>query len=324
LETAEKAVKSAFEKTGGTGLILNTLDIQNPNGLFVPLSVLNDLRRRLYERVRTVLSETNAQSKRAERENILTEETLSPSPSGLPLSYVVKTDDGAFFKLMSEEKDLPLKETIFMLSAETDLSLFTSTDKEKIRFALPTVARRWDTRALKKKIEDLLAAGFRKFEIANVWGLNIFKDKDVDLSFDWPVYVANSSAARAVLDLGASFFTVSPETPNPEALFKAFPRQAAAVIYQDPPLFTSEVCPYAASEGKCQQCGGNRSEVLTSRYGSFVSVMKNCRHFLLGEHPRIKKQEMIKAGAVLLRIEFLYRNETPQNRMKILHKTITG
>jgi hypothetical protein len=166
--------------------------------------------------------------------------------------------------------------------------------------------------------------GFQKFEIANVWGLNALRNKKVDFSCDWPVYVANLSAARAVLETGASFFVVSPETPKPDELFRAFPTQATAVIYQDPPLFVSESCPYAALEGKCQKCGGNRSEVLTSRYGTFVSVMKNCRHFLLGENPRIKKQEMIKAGASRLRIEFMYRYEKPEQRMEILRQLMNN
>ena len=43
---------------------------------------------------------------------------------------------------------------------------------------------------------------------------------------------------------------------------------------------------------------------------------------LLGEHPRIKKQEMIKAGARLFRIEFLYRCENPRQRMDTLARLI--
>ena len=318
LETAENGIKNAFSKTGGTGLILGELTILNPDGLFVPLSVLNDLRRRLYEQVGQVLKSSAETQKAAEKESVLNREAalsvrVRPEPS-----LSVKTDDEAFFKELIRSEGAPVGEIVFMLSPKTDLSLFEQTNNEKIRFALPAVARSWEMQALKQRIDSLIAGGFKKFEIANVWGLNALKGKGVDFSCDWPVYVANLSSAQAVLETGASFFTVSPETPEPSSLFAAFPDKAAAVVYQDPPLFVSESCPYAALEGKCQHCGGNRVESISSRYGSFVSVMKDCRHFLLGEHPRMKKREMIKAGARLLRAEFLYRPENPRQRADTL------
>ncbi|MBO4643616.1 MAG: U32 family peptidase [Alphaproteobacteria bacterium] len=322
VETAENAVRKAFEKTGGTGLVLKSLEIENPDKLFVPLSVLNELRRGLYERVGIELSQTAAEQKAKEKEDILSRESVSATSSDLKPSYSVKTDDEVFFKTLIESEDLPLDEIVFLLSPKTDLSLFEPKKADKIRFALPVVARSWEMQALKEKIKTLTSKGFRKFETANVWGLNALKNKSVDFSCDWPVYVANLSAARGVLETGASSFVVSPETPEPETLFKAFPEQATGVIYQDPPLFVSESCPYAALESKCQNCGGNRIEELKSRYGTFISVMKNCRHFLLGEHPRLKKQEMLKAGARRLRLEFLYRNEKPEQRTDILRRLI--
>ena len=288
--------------------------------LFVPLSVLNDLRRRLYERVGQRLSDLTAIGKTMEKESILKREAalsvqIKPSPF-----FSVKTDDELFFKSLTEASEFPINETVFMLSPKTDLSLFERADKDRVRFALPAIARFWETRALKQKIESLVEKKFKKFEIANVWGMDVLKNKSVDFSCDWPVYVANLSAARAVLETGASSFMVSPETPEPDALFSVYPAQATAVVYQDPPLFVSESCPYAALESKCQQCGGNRSEILTSRYGTFVSVMKECRHFLLGEHPRMKKQEMIKSGARRLRAEFLYRSVPAEQRMNIVRR----
>ncbi|MBR4126941.1 MAG: U32 family peptidase [Alphaproteobacteria bacterium] len=322
LETAENAIKNAFSKTGGTGLVLEELTISNPDGLFVPLSVLNDVRRRLYDKARQTLADSAGAHKTAEKENILKRESALSVQAGVEKSFSVKTDDEAFFKALVETENMPVDEIVFMLSPETDLALFELKDAGKIRFALPAIARRWEMQALKQKIDSLIAVGFKKFEIANVWGLNVLKNKNVDFSCDWPVYVANLSAAQAVLETGASFFTVSPETPEPDALFDAFSDKAVAVIYQDPPLFVSESCPYAALEGKCQNCGGNRVENIRSRYGSFVSVMKNCRHFLLGEHSRLKKREMVKAGARLLRAEFMYRHETEEQRTDILRRLI--
>ncbi|MBQ8346561.1 MAG: DUF3656 domain-containing protein [Alphaproteobacteria bacterium] len=321
-ETAQKAVSDAFSKTGGTGLVLGGLTVENSEKLFVPLSVLNELRRRLYEQAGAVLAQARLEQKTREKENILKQETFPAvvSPSG-GVFYSVKTDDPVLAAALIRE-EMPVDEIVFELSPDTLAALPNALPKEKIRFALPAVARAWETESLKRDVQALIGAGYEKFEIGNVWGLSVFKGQKVDLSFDWPVYAANSSAARALADLGASGFVVSPETPDPAGLFAAFPDLAAGVVYQDPPLFISETCPYAALDGKCQKCGGNRQEIITSRYGEFVSVMKNCRHFLLSKRPVVKKREMLAAGAKRLRVEFMRRSDDAVRRIAELRRLI--
>lgn len=324
LETAEKSIREAFAKTGGTGLILERTEISNPDGLFVPLSVLNDLRRRLYELVSEILRMRKTKEKQDLKKRILAVET--PVASGaVPKeeTYLIKTDDISLLRALMPEDWARLSEVVFEFCADTNLADFEGFDSSKLRWALPTVARAWEMPGLKKKIDEILAAGMHRFEIGNFWGLGVLKKKPADIAFDWPVYVANASAARAVLELGTcSVFTVSPETPEPEALFMGFPKQATAVIYQDMPLFISETCPYAALASQCENCGGNREEIMVSRYGTFVSVMKNCRHFLLNERPRVRKKEAVEAGAKRMRIDFMHRRVPAEERIRILRKVL--
>lgn len=324
-ETAQKAIGDAFSKTGGTGVALAGLVVENPEKLFVPLSVLNDLRRRLYEQVSEKLKLARQERKILKKEGILKQEAreiqVAPSDPPLVVSYSVKTDDPALAAALAQGNE-PVDEIVFELSGNTDLDLFKGFPREKVRFALPAVARAWETDKIKDEVRALIAAGFKKFETGNVWGLNVFEGRNVDLSFDWPVYAANSSAARALSDMGASGFVVSPETPDPAGLFAAFPDLAVGVVYQDPPLFVSETCPYAALDGKCRNCGGNRQETMTSRYGEFVSVMKNCRHFLLAKRPVVRKREMIAAGAKRLRAEFMRRAGGVDQRIAELRRLI--
>ena len=321
-QTAQNAVQEAFAKTGGTGLVPEKVNIDNPEKLFVPASVLNELRRNLYEQVCAVLKKNKLDQKRKEKEKILMSEKFPlTNPQNAPLSFGVKTDDPALALALWQNK-APIDEIIFELSADTDLSVFEKVPKEKFRFALPAVARAWEIQKLKEIVKNLINNGYDLFEIAHLWALNCFKEKKVDLSFDWTIYVANSFAASAVLQMNASRFVISPETPNPTDLFKAFPNQAIGLIYQDPPLFVSETCPYAALKGKCQNCGKNRQEIISSRYGDFLSVMKNCRHFLLAKKPDVKKKEMSIAGAHNMRIEFMRRSVNPNQRMNILLELI--
>ena len=324
VETARKSIQNAFAKTGGTGLILDRAEISNPDGLFLPLSVLNDLRRRLYELVSEILKMRKTKEKQDLKKRILAVET--PVASGaVPKeeTYLIKTDDISLLRALEPQDWMRLSEVIFEFGADTNLADFEKFDRSKLRWALPTVARAWEMAGLKKKTDEILAAGMHKFEIGNFWGLGVLKKKGADIAFDWPVYVANVPAARSVLELGTcSVFTVSPETPEPETLFKGFPKQATAVIYQDVPLFISETCPYAALASRCENCGGSREETMVSRYGTFVSVMKNCRHFLLNERPRIRKKEAVEAGAKRMRMDFMHRHVPAEERIAVLRKLL--
>ena len=321
-ETAQKAIRDSFSKTGGSAFVLKEMTVENPQKLFVPLSILNDLRRQLYEQAGEKADRVRQEQKTHQKEEILKQEVLSVSvvPSAV-VSYNVKTDDPAFAAVLAQSEE-PVDEIVFELASDTSPELLKNLSKEKIRFALPAVARAWETEFLKRRIQALISAGYEKFEIGNVWGLSVFKGQKIDLSFDWPVYAANSSAVRALLDLGVSGFVVSPETPDPTGLFKAFSDRAIAVVYQDPPLFVSETCPYAALDGKCQKCGGNRCEKITSRYGEFVSVMKNCRHVLLAKNPVKKKRDLTAAGAKRLRLEFLKRPQSVEQKLSVLRRLI--
>ena len=50
-ERTEAAVRKCFGKLGGSGWSLASLTVEDPEGLFVPTSVLNDLRRELVARL---------------------------------------------------------------------------------------------------------------------------------------------------------------------------------------------------------------------------------------------------------------------------------
>ena len=53
IERVGQTIKDVFAKTGNTNFSLKTIQAYNPENLFVPVSVLNDLRRRLYEKTGT-------------------------------------------------------------------------------------------------------------------------------------------------------------------------------------------------------------------------------------------------------------------------------
>ena len=252
------------------------------------------------------------------KEKILSAETASPKAvvTDRP-KIIVKTDQPAIFKAFEAEDWAKIDEAVIELPVGYAEPI-ACPDMRKIRFALPTVIRARD--AWRKTMQTLTAQGAKKFEIGNIGGLTFLKGLHADIAFDRFIYVANAAAAREALALGASRFTVSYEAPDPQALFAAFPDKANAVIYQDLPLFISETCPYASVAGKCLKCGGCRQQTISSRYGTFVSVMKHCRHFLLNEKPHLRKKEA--EGAQWQQTDFMYRNWTPQAAVEMFRKIV--
>lgn len=317
LETANKSIRDSFAKTGGTGLCLDKIEIEN-DGLFVPMAVLNEVRRALYNAVSERLTERAAAEQKALKEKILSAETASPKAvvTDRP-KIIVKTDQPAIFTAFEAEDWAKIDEAVIELPVGYAEPI-ACPDMRKIRFALPTVIRARD--AWRKTMRTLTAQGAKKFEIGNIGGLTFLKGLHADIAFDRFIYVANAAAAREALALGASRFTVSYEAPDPQALFAAFSDKANAVIYQDLPLFISETCPYASVAGKCLKCGGCRQQTISSRYGTFVSVMKHCRHFLLNEKPHLRKKEA--EGAQWRQIDFMYRNWTPQAAVEMFRKIV--
>ena len=317
VETAESSARKAFEKAGGTGLLPTNIAVET-NGLFAPMSALNELRRGLYEKVSALVAERRAENAAKRKAAILAAEKAPAVSVKAPAPrFIVKTDHPSVLSAFTAEDWNNIAEVV----VEPDGDKIPCPDIRKIRFALPTVLRASDA-LYRKRIADLIAQGAKKFEIGNIGGLTFLRDAKADISFDSPLYVANRQAALHCLELGASRFTVSPETPDPTGLFTEFGDKACAVVYDDPVLFVSETCPHASLAQKCLKCGGNRQDEMTSRYGKFVSVMKNCRHFLLSEKPRMRVRE--NAGAAVMRLDFVLRRHDPEKAVETFRKVLVA
>ena len=88
----QNAVQSCFEKTGNTDLMLNQIILHNDNKLFVPVSVLNELRRMLYDQI-----SVQYESHKLPLEDDANKTTKQPK-------WIIKTDD------LSCIKELELKD----------------------------------------------------------------------------------------------------------------------------------------------------------------------------------------------------------------------
>lgn len=292
------AVTQAFEKVGDTSLCLNHLTFENPDKLFVPVSVLNDLRRRLYEQIE-IKSEirTLPQTKMIEH--------------GFK-GWIIKTDRPENLPPLDDD----IKEVIIALSPETDFAYVQKLPKNKVRLALPTVCRNPDI--FRAVVTHALDAGYKKWEIGNVWALALLPEKGVDISFDNSLYTLNTQAIQMARDMGASRVTLSFEdtADNLFCLVKEASLPVVFVAHSDVPLFTSANC---IRPHDCKHCkGGVEWFHLKKGADRYQALSQPCQTMVFNDKALYLGTVAKALNPDFIRLDFMYKTYSAQDISAIL------
>ncbi len=242
----EPAVRKCFGKLGGTGWSLGVLTVDDPEGLFVPASVLNDLRRELVSRL-------DAAKRRRREEKIANvvcglKERLSvqSASNGSPIRRTVK------IRLGQKVPEGKWDEVVVAIGHTGDIPEFDGA----VRLALPVFTKEGDYNRLRGRVKTLLRAGYRKWEAADLAGIRMLRALGVeDLTADWTLYAFNGLSAEALAELGAKRCVLSPED-DPSHGTAAFPIPAEHLVQQSTPLFISVTKPAADNATRLTDADG--------------------------------------------------------------------
>lgn len=343
------AARGAFEKLGATSLVLGSFRWHNKEHLFVPVSRLNALRRDLGADLEAAIRQAAA-----ERVNRLQAELcpVVPQPRRTEhFRWSIKVDRIGFLDAFADPDLADVDEVVIDIARDHLTLLVQKLDewaarlgRDRLRLALPALTRRWEEKGLTHKIERLRAAGWSKWEAANLsaWtflasggresleeasetvsfsqGAHASRSPDIDLASDWSLYVVNRLAARQLLTMGVTRFALSPEDglANWRSLLAEFGSQAVLIVYQDTPLFLAESCAYANLIGGCPgkaNCRFESMEMVSSHGEKVTALDYHCRTIVLNQGPfclSTRLNELAKAGAVNLRADFIYRSYEPE------------
>jgi putative protease len=324
------AAAETFAKLGRTRLDLASFTFRNDAGLFVPVSRLNQLRRDL-----SAALEEEFERRRAGRVERLRAEVCPPMPAPTKTAafrWSIKVDRVGFLDVLRPQDYADLDEIIVDVARDHPAVLQERLDewgrrvgRERVRLALPALTRSWEEKGVRHKIEQLRAAGWAKWEAANLsaWSF-LGLDTDgatpgVDLATDWSVYVINRLAAAELLGRGVTRFALSPEDglENLRSLLAEFAGRATLIVYQDTPLFLAESCAYANLIGGCPgkaNCKFESMEMESSHGERVTALDYHCRTIVLNQGPfclSTRLGDLAKAGAVNLRADFVYRSYDP-------------
>jgi U32 family peptidase len=331
-EAMAEAARSACDKWGDTGLSLRTFAFHNPDQCFVPISRLNQARRDLAAALEQALDQANI-AEVAQLQGEICPPDL-PRPQRQPFRWSLKVDRLGMLDALEADDWAAVDELIVdiardhptvLLQRLGDLAALVGRDR--IRLSLPALTRKWEDRGLRHKIDLLRSANWVKWEIGNLSGWSYLgldpasgRTEGLDLAADWSLYAVNRAAARQLLDMGMSRFALSPEDglPNMRSLLTEFGRQAVLIIHQDTPLFLAESCAYANLIGGCPgkaNCRFESMEMVSSHGEKVTAIDYHCRTIVLNQgpfclSPRLK--ELASAGAVALRVDFVYRDHAAE------------
>lgn len=328
LQAMDTAVRGAFQRLGQSAFCLEQLDWQNSARGFVPVSRLNALRRELIEELTQKRGAAVHRRVETLRQSVCVPTITATTETNKPFAWSIKVDRIEALDAFGVA-DADLDELIIDIARdhphvlqEKLARLETIFGRERVRLALPPLTRAWEEKGLVRKIHDLRAAGWNKWEAANLsaWSYlgvdpNEPAQAGLDLATDWSLYVVNRLAARQMLRMGATRFALSPEDgrENIQSLLTEFPEEAVLIIYQDTPLFLAESCAYANLIGGCPgkaNCNFESMQMVSSHGEKVTALDYHCRTIVLDQGPfclSTRLKDIRKRGARRLRMDFIYR-----------------
>lgn len=300
-EKVEAAVRSAFAKSGDTDFILGKLEFDNPDGLFVPVSMLNELRRQLYGQILF-------ESKRGSLPDI------GKVRSRKQPQWAVKTDDLSCL----DEIDLDeVAEVIWLLTPNSNIDDAKRLPKNKLRQALPAVCR--NPSKFTPLIKSLTEQGYNKWEIGNYWGLSVLPENGIDLSFDSSLYTMNTQAVEQAKAMGVSrvSFALEDDLKNLKTLSEISPLPLTMIVYQDVPLFTSADC---IRSNHCKDCSKGEKWIPMERNGiRYQALSKDCQIMLFNDKPFCAAKEARDIAADFYRVDFCYKKYASEKACRIFN-----
>ncbi len=269
------ALHKAFGRTGDTRWQIRELNLTDPQGLYVPPSRLNEIRRAVLE----ALTQAQAAAQTARSATIAADLGYGPTPAtaaanGLHWAIKLRLDTGSVAGAEDADEIVLMVGLCPLADVRTGLAAWLAhLPQARLRLALPLVVRDHEAAALGQTVAALLTDGWVRWECASLAGAHLLRrltaDRPgLDLTADWSLYGLNRVARAQLAEWGVTRGVASPEDAraNLQAL-APFPPALDVLVFQHTPLFIAETIPLtstpAAAEWTFEDRRGRR--LLTRR-----------------------------------------------------------
>ena len=269
----EDAVRARLSKTGDTPFLMQALSVALEDGLFLPVSSQNELRRKATDALQ------NALRKRENNTVFPLSEEEAPPKGRLRTAHFfdAKTFEGA---------DTSLFDVCFLSFLALEQAEGT---KMPNGVALPPVCFDSEEEAVLSHLKKWKEKGVRYALVSSLGGLSLAKEAGLIPFGDLRLNVTNEASARRWRHLGLVGFVFSPELPSHSA--RRIDEGGSVTVYGRLPLMLTERC-FVKENFGCDACGRAR---LTDRRGVFFPLLREYGHrtlifnslpTYLGDRPR--------------------------------------
>lgn len=301
-EKVIEAAQKAFGKDGDAMVTLGRIEVKNPQNLFVPASMLNELRRQLYAQIKPEYKHGSLP--------VAPDKAVVAAPQ-----WIVRVDK---IETLAKINPDEAAEVEVLLSENFDIQSLAKLPKNKIRLVLPAVNRR--VGVWKPLIDKLLAQGYRKWTIGNYWGREVLPEKGIDLAFDAPLYMFNTQAVAMAAEMGATRANLAIEDTVDN--MKILTAQAALPLvldmYADIPLFTSAVC---IRNNDCKTCQRGVKWLQLRKEGrEYEALSKDCQIMMFDKRPYCASEYAQDIKPAYYRVSFLYKEYSAEQAADIWRK----
>ncbi len=300
----EETVVRNLSKTGGTAYRIATVCLDLAPAVMLPISRLNDLRRRALaaweqgltpSRSEANIGQTNAHVLKKERKNTITARFAS----------VEQITDRA--RSYFDRTALPLH-------------LYNSRASEAI---LPPVIFDSDRKAVKEMLDRALESGCRALTVGNLGHLELARACKLPLHGDFRLNVTNCETAHTLAKLGLEEILLSPELTLPQ--IRDIGGNTSAIVYGRIPLMTLEKC-VIREIADCNACNQNGVRICDRR-GVEFPVLREWEHrnVIYNSLPTCmsdRTDELLRFG--ISNRHFLFTDETPAEVDEVIEAFESG
>ena len=301
--TGEEAVQR-LSKTGGTPYFVESLTADADEGLMVPASQLNALRRDALEQL-TALRSAKPERRKGSWSPLA--DDVAREQDKPVLSVALRSTSQFSPALLQKEVAL------LCLSVEAAQALkgrFEEIHANGTEIAVMQPRVLWDRElpALERTLEKLKQAGADTLMITNLSGVELAKRLGLRLRGDFGLEVYNAECARMYGALGLESVTLSFEQRLARLRDQKKPVPSEIVAYGRFPLMITQNCIYKSRDGKCKEgCKAEQSIIDRKKARFPVRKAYGCRNEIFNGLPlwlADRKHELERSGAWALRLNF--------------------
>ena len=260
-----ESLTERLSKTGGTVFVVDECKVDVDDGIILPVSSVNSLRREALNKLNDVIIKNNTPNRCVVKRTFSVEEDVKSS-------IVPKLIARFEAKLPSK---MVLKEA-YSVCDRVDLPLWVNLpdyiDVSKTSLVLPRVVFDSDTDEIVRLLEIAKNKGITQLTVTNIGMLHLCKG--FVIHGDYTLNVTNIPCAKRLTELGFSSLTISPEL-IPRQISKKI-ENTEYIVYGKAPLMHTETCIIS----NVQACNKQSycSTTLNDKTGASFYVMREYNH----------------------------------------------